>query len=234
MAPWTGWEILTKAGIAPAPRRAGPAWAQFLHAQAEAILATDLFTVDLLEGTSAHVLAVIEHATRRIRILGVSAHPNNARVTQMGPNLPMDLDEHLESIKFLLRDRDTKFTAAWHAALTGAEIRILRSPIRAPRANAITERPIGSCRRELLDQTLIWNQQHLLRTLREYQTHHNAHRPHRSLGQAAPLKPLPAAVTDLDNPRLQRHSKVSGLIHEYTPAARRGWGFRHLQRAHFG
>jgi putative transposase len=107
----TVWEILTKTGIPPAPRRAGPTWAQFLHAQAEAILATDFFTVDLVDGTTAYVLAVIEHATRRIRILGVTAHPSNTWVTQMGRNLLMDLDERAESIKFLLRDRDTKFTA---------------------------------------------------------------------------------------------------------------------------
>ena len=108
VAPSTVWEILTTAGIPPAPRRAGPTWAQFLHGQAQAILATDFFTVDLLDGTSAYVLAVIEHATRRIRILGVTAHPDNAWVTQMARNLVMDLDEHVESVKFLLRDRDTQ------------------------------------------------------------------------------------------------------------------------------
>ena len=137
----------------------------------------------------------------------------------MARNLLMDLDEHLDTVKFLLRDRDTKFTAAFDTVFTSTGIRILRSPIRAPRANAITERWIGGRRRELLDQTLIWNQQHLLRVLREYETHHNSHRPHRSLGQAAPLKPLPTAVTDLDTCRLRRHSRVSGVINEYTLAA---------------
>jgi putative transposase len=218
-APSTVWEILTKAGIAPAPRRAGPTWAQFLHSQAQAILVTDFFTVDLLDGTSAYVLAVIEHATRRIRILGVTAHPNDAWVTQMARNLLMDLEEHVGSIKFLLRDRDTKFSTAFDAVFTAADIRILRSPIRAPRANAIMERWIGSCRRELLDQTLIWNRRHLFRVLREYETHHNAHRPHRSLGQAAPLKPLPAAVADLDSFRVHRRDRVGGVINEYTLAA---------------
>lgn len=219
VAPSTVWEILTRAGIPPAPRRAGPTWAQFLRVQAEAILATDFFTVDPLDGTSAYVLAVIEHATRRIRILGVTVHPNDAWVTQMARNLLMDLDGHVESIKFLLRDRDTKFTAAWDEVFASTGIRILRSPICAPRANAIMERWIGGCRRELLDQTLIWNQRHLLRALRDYETHHNAHRPHRSLGQAAPLTPLPTAVTDLDSLRLRRHSRVSGIINEYTLAA---------------
>jgi len=219
VAPSTVWEILTKAGIPPAPRRAGPTWAQFLHAQAQAIIATDFFTVDLLEGTSAYVLAVIEHATRRIRILGITAHPNDAWVTQMARNLLMDLDEHVESIKFLLRDRDTKFSAAFDAVLGDAGIAILRSPIRAPRANAITERWIGGCRRELLDHTVIWNQLHLLHVLREYESHHNQHRPHRSLGQAAPLKPLPAAVADLDTLRIHHRDRVGGVISEYTLAA---------------
>jgi hypothetical protein len=128
VAPSTVWEMLTKAGIPPAPRRAGPTWAHFLHSQAQAILATDFFTVDLLDGTSAYVLAVIEHATRRIRILGVTAHPDNAWVTQMARNLMMDLDEHIHTIKFLLRDRDTKFTVTWDAVFTAAGIQILRSP----------------------------------------------------------------------------------------------------------
>jgi putative transposase len=219
VAPSTVWDILTRAGIPPAPRRAGPTWAQFLRSQAQAILATDFFTVDLLDSTSAYVLAIIEHATRRIRILGVTAHPTDAWGTQMARNLLMDLDGHVDSIKFLLRDRDTKFTAAFDTVFTSTGIRILRSPIRAPRANAIMERWIGGCRRELLDQTLIWNRQHLSRILRDYETHHNAHRPHRSLGQATPLKPLPTAVTDLDNLRLRRHSRVSGVINEYTLAA---------------
>lgn len=219
VAPSTVWEILTKAGIPPAPRRGGPTWAQFLHAQADAILATDFFTVDLLDGTSAYVLAVIEHATRRIRILGVTAHPDTDWVTQQARNLLMDLDHRAESIKFLLRDRDTKFTTAFDAVFAAVDIRILRSPIRAPRANAIMERWIGNCRRELLDQTLIWNQRHLLKILREYEAHHNEHRPHRALNQAAPLKAPPAPVTDLNAFRVRRHDRIGGVIHEYTPAA---------------
>jgi putative transposase len=208
------WRILTNAGIPPAPRRSGPTWAQFLHAQAEAILATDFFTVDLLDGTTAYVLAVIEHATRRIRILGVTAHPSNAWVTQQARNLLMDLDERAGAIKLLIRDRDTKFTAVWDAVFTAAGIRTLRTPVQAPRANAIMERWIGGCRRELLDQTLIWNQRHLLRVLRDYEAHHNQHRPHRSLKQAAPLKAIPAPVTDLNALRVRRHDRIGGVINQ--------------------
>jgi hypothetical protein len=140
IAPSTVWEILRKAGLDPAPRRNGPTWGQFLRSQAEAILATDFFTVGLLDGTTAYVLAVIEHATRRIRILGITPHPTGAWVTQQARNLLMDLDGQAETIKFLIRDRDTKFTAAFDEVLLAAHIRILKSPAQAPRANAIMER----------------------------------------------------------------------------------------------
>ena len=133
----TVWEILTNAGIDPAPRRTGPTWAQFVRSRAEAIIATDFFTVDLLNGTQAYCLAVIEHATRRVHVLGVTDHPTAAWVTQQARNLLMDLDDHTQKIKFLIRDRDSKFVAAFDAVFQSAGIRILRSPVRAPRANAI-------------------------------------------------------------------------------------------------
>jgi putative transposase len=183
------------------------------------MLATDFFTLDLLEGTSAYVLAVIEHATGRIRILGMTAPPDNAWPTQQARNLLMDLDAPAESIKFQIRDRDTKSTAAVDAVFTTAGTRILRSPTQTPRANPITQRWIGSCRRDLLDQTLIRTQRHLLKVLREYQVHHHEHRPHRTLNQAAPLKARPAPVTDLNALRIHRHNRTGGIIHEYTPAA---------------
>jgi transposase InsO family protein len=219
LAPSTVWETLKKAGIDPAPRRTGPTWSQFLRSQAQAILAADFFTVSLLNGTTVYVLAVIEHATRRIHILGSTAHPTGAWVTQQARNLLMDLDGQAETIKFLIRDRDTKFTATFDEVFHTAHIRNLRSPVQAPRANAIMERWIGGCRRELLDRILIWNQAHLLQVLRDYEAHHNEHRPHRSLGQAAPLKPLPGAVADLDAFRACRRHLIGGVIHEYTQVA---------------
>jgi putative transposase len=130
-----------------------------------------------------------------------------------------DLQERIEGVNFLIRDRDTKFTAAWDAVFTAADIRTVRSPVRAPRANAIMERWVGGCRRELLDRTLIWNQRHLLRVLREYETHHNEHRPHRSLQQAAPLRPVPGRVIDLDTFRVQRRDRIGGIVHEYVMVA---------------
>jgi len=168
----TVWEILKKAGINPAPRRTGPPWSQFMRSQAEAILACDFFTADLLDGTQAYVLAVIEHATRRIRILGITLHPTGEWTAQQARNLLMDLGDEAQRAKFMIRDRGSNFTAAFDAVLADAGIRTVLCNVRTPRMNAIAERWIGGCRRELLDRTLIWNQGHLRRILREYETHH--------------------------------------------------------------
>ena len=209
----TVWEILKASGIGPA-RQSGPNWSQFLRSQAEAILACDFFTVDLLDGTQAYVLAVIEHATRRIGILGVTLHPTGQWTAQQARNLLMDLGEQAEQVKFMIRDRGSNFTVAFDAVLADASIRTVLCNVRTPRMNAITERWIGGCRRELLDRTLIWNQAHLHQMLRQYEAHHNQHRPHRSLHGAAPLKPLPEAA-DLDHYRVRKRARVGGLINEY-------------------
>jgi putative transposase len=203
----TVWEILKKAGIDPAPRRFVPAWPQFLRSQAEAILACDFFTADLLDGTQAYVLAVIEHATRRIRILGITLHPTGEWTAQQARNLVMDLGEQAHRVKFMIRDRGSNYTAAFDAVLAGAGIRTVLCNVQTPRMNAITERWIGGCRRELLDRTVIWNLNHLRRILREYEIHHNQHRPHRSLHSAAPLKPLPQPVI-LGQYRVRRQTRT--------------------------
>ena len=210
----TVWEILKASGIDPGRRETGLTWPQFLRSQAEAILACDFFTVDLLDGTQAYVLAVIEHATRRIRIIGITLHPTGAWTTQQARNLIMDLGDHAGRVKFMIRDRGSNFTTAFDAVLADAGIRTVLCNVRTPRMNAITERWIGRCRRELLDRTLVWNQAHLRQILRQYETHHNQHRPHRSLHGAAPLKPLPEPV-DLDLYRVRRRARVAGLINEY-------------------
>jgi len=208
------WEILKSAGIDPAPRRSGLAWSQFLRSQADAILACDFFTADLLDGTQAHVLAVVEHATRRIRILGVTLHPTGEWTAQQARNLIMDLGDQAHRIKFMIRDRGSNFTTAFDAVLADSGIRTVLCNVRTPRMNAIAERWVGGFRRELLDRTLIWNQAHLRQILRQYETHHNQHRPHRSLHAAAPLKPLPGPA-NLAQYRVRRDDRVAGLIHEY-------------------
>jgi transposase InsO family protein len=224
----TIWETLRTNGIDPAPRRTGPTWSQFLRSQAEAILACDFFIVDLLDGTQAYVLTVIEHATRRIRILGLTPHPTGEWTVQQARNLLMDLGDQAYRAKFMIRDRGSNFTAAFDAVLADAGIRTVLCNVRTPRMNAIAERWIGGCRRELLDRTLAWNQAHLRRILREYETHHNQHRPHRSLNAAAPLKPLPELI-DLNQYRVRKHAHVGGLINEYRLVAWCGRGFRHAQ-----
>ena len=211
----TVWQILKNAGIDPAPRRDGPGWAEFLRSQAQGILALDFVTADLLNGTKVYVLAVIEHGTRRARVPGATGHPAQSWVVQQARNLLMDLEDAGTRVKFVLHDRDASFTAAFDAVFQSAGVRVIRSAVQAPRMNSVMERWIGSCRRELLDRTLVWNQRHLMIVLREYEDFHNAHRPHRALKQAAPLRPLPDGVADLNQFRVQRRDRAGGVIHEY-------------------
>jgi hypothetical protein len=129
----------------------------------------------------------------------------------------MALDDRVNQMKFLIRDRDAKFTAAFDAVLASESIRVLLTPVQAPRANAYIERRIGGCRRELLDRTLTVNARHLRHVLATYETHFNTHRPHRTLSQAAPLRPLPDPV-DPDG-KVTRRDLLGGVIHEYTQVA---------------
>jgi putative transposase len=110
---------------------------------------------DLLDGTQAYVLAVLEHTTRRIRILGVTVHPTGAWTAQQARNLVMDLGEQAHQIKFIIRDRGSNYTAAFDTVLADAGIRTVLCNVQTPRMNAIAERWIGGCRREILDRTLI-------------------------------------------------------------------------------
>jgi putative transposase len=176
----TIWKILHRAGIDPSPRRAGPSWTEFLKAQAHAILSCDLFHLDTITLHRLYGFFVIEHATRRVHILGVTAHPTGAWLTQQARNLTMDLDDAGQRFRFLLRDRDAKFTAAFDAVFTAINITVIKSPVRAPRTNAIAERFVGTIRRELLDRILILNQRHAGTVLHEFQHHFNEHRPHRA------------------------------------------------------
>jgi transposase InsO family protein len=205
VAPSTVWSILNRAGVDPAPRRSSQTWREFLRAQAATILACDFFTVDTVALQRVYVLFVIELDTRRVHLLGVTKHPTGHWVTQQARNLLIDLEAHAARFRFLIRDRDTKFVESFDRVFTSAGIEILRTPPRAPRANAIMERWIQSCRRELLDRTLVWNQAHLLHALRQYERHYNAHRPHRGISNARPLHPLPDPITGSRPARPARH-----------------------------
>jgi transposase InsO family protein len=214
----TIWTILNRAGIDPSPRRAGPTWTEFLRAQAHGVLACDLFHLDTIILHRLYVFFVIEHATRRVHILGVTARPTGGWLTQLARNLTMDLDNAGPPCRFLIRDRDAKFTAAFDAVFTAINVTIIKTPVRAPRANAIAERFVGTIRRELLDRILILNQRHAATVLHEFEHHFNEHRPHRTLGQAAPRRPLPERTeTEINNVR--RRDRLDGLLHEYQQVA---------------
>jgi putative transposase len=187
----TVWKILHTAGIDPSARRAGPTWAQFLRAQARPILACDLFHLDTITLHRLYAFFVIEHATRCVHIRGVTAHPTGAWLTKLARNLIMDLDDAGRRFRFLIRDRDAKFTTTFDAVFTAIGIDVVKTPVQAPRANAIAERFVGTIRRELLDRILITNQRHTAAALAEYEQHYNTHRLHRALAQAAPRRPLP-------------------------------------------
>src|SRR5690242_2425156 len=192
----TVWEILQQAGIDPAPERTTATWADFLRSQAGALLACDFFETVTLSRARIYVLAVIEHASRRIRILGATPHPTACRVAQAAKNLVMDLQDVGRRARFLIRDRDGKFPGLFDAVLNDAGLETVLSGVQMPRMNSIMERWVQTCRHELLDRTLIWNQRHLLYSLREFEHFYNEHRPHRTLRAAAPLCPLPEPVTD--------------------------------------
>jgi putative transposase len=213
----TVWKILKNAGLDPAPRRSGPTWRQFLSAQAHAILAVDFAHVDTVFLRRLYILVAVEHGRRRVHIAGITAHPTQSWVTQQARNLLMDLGKRADQFRFLIRDRDSKFTMSFDAVFAGADMRIIRTPIRAPRANAIAERLIGTLRRECLDHLLIIGPRHLDVVLREYVQHFNAHRPHRTLDQSPPAGGTPPPSDTTVRPL--RRDRLGGLIHEYVHVA---------------
>jgi len=218
----TVWELLREAGIDPAPERGSATWAGFLRSQAEALLACDFFETVTLSGTRLYVLAVIEHASRRIRILGATAHPTASWVTQAARNLVMDLDDVGCRVRFLIRDRDGKFPALFDTVLADAGIETVLSGVQMPRMNSIMERWVQTCRRELLDRTLTWNQPHLLHVLREFEQFYNGHRPHQGIANARPLQPLPVPLVSpgqIASLNIRRRDRLGGVLHEYQHAA---------------
>jgi transposase InsO family protein len=218
----TVWEILQDAGIDPAPERAHSTWAGFLRSQADALLACDFLETVTLTGARMYVLAVIEHRTHRIRILGATAHPTAGWVTQAARNLITDMEDAGCRARWLIRDRDGKYPELVDAVLTDAGIKVVLTGVRMPRMNAIMERWVQTCRRELLDRTLIWNQQHLFHALREFEAFYNEHRPHRGISNARPCTPLPSPISDPDQIThldIRRHQRLGGILHEYEHAA---------------
>jgi putative transposase len=177
----------------------------------------DFAHVDTVFLRRLYVLVVVEHDRRHVHLAGITARPTGDWVSQQARNLLMELGDRADRFRFLIRDRDSKFTAAFDAVFAGADIRVIRTPVRAPQANAIAQRFIGRLRRECLDQLLITGPWHLALVQREYLHHFNAHRPHRSLDQRSPTGGTRARS---EAPiRLLRRDRLGGLIHEYMQVA---------------
>jgi putative transposase len=210
----TVWEILCEARIDPAPDRTATTWTQFLRSQAHALLAVDFIETVTLTGARMYILAVIEHASRRVRVLGATAQPTAAWVTQAARKLVIDLEDAGCQVKYLIRDRDGKYPGPFDNILADAGIKAVLSGVRAPRMNAVMERWV--------DRALIYNQRHLLLALRQFEIFYNTHRPHQGLANARPLAPLPEPITDPDllaRLNIHRHDRLGGILREYEHAA---------------
>jgi putative transposase len=207
--------ILRRSGFGPAPRRQGLSWREFLRAQAQAMVACDFFTVETAWLRTLYVLFFVEHGSRRVHLAGVTANPDGAWMRQQARNLA--IEERLGKVRFLLHDRDAKFSGPFDELIRAGGVRVIKSPVRAPRANAIAERWVRTVRNECLDHVLVFGRRHLEQILRGYVAHFNAERPHRSLALAAPA----GTPRSRGSPpaEIGRRDVVGGLIHEYYAAA---------------
>ena len=196
------WAILKRHGIELSPTRSVPSWAEFLAARAKGLIACDFFSVETVLLQRLYVLFFIHHDTRLLRVAGVTAKPFAAWVTPQARNICVELSERATAVKFLIRDRDAKFTASFDSVFAADAIRIVKISVRAPGANALAERFVGTIRRECLDRMLVLARRHLEAMLAEYVEHYNSHRPHRSLRHAYRLSPtrlLPSSATSTPN-----------------------------------
>jgi putative transposase len=210
--------LLRRHGLGPAPRRTGPSWTQFLRAQAEAIVACDLFTVGTIRLKTLHVLFFIQLSTRRVVAAEVTAHPDSVWVIQQARNAAMDLNDRGVSIRTLLRDHDAKFSRGFDDVFDSEGGQVLRTPILAPKANAFAERWVQTMRAECLDWTLVLGRRHLLRLLRGYVRHYNQQRPHRGLALAVPEAGERKSL-HVNPQEVRRRDVLGGLIQEYREVA---------------
>jgi putative transposase len=213
--------ILISEGLPPAPRRDELSWRDFLRQHAATTLACDFFTVESAWLKRIYVLFFLSLQSRRIEFVACTPNPTGAWVTQQARNLMMTVDERQQPLRFLIHDRDCKFSGGSDHVFQSEGITVIRTPIQAPNANAYAERWVGSVRRECLDRLLIFSRRQLEHVLRVYTCHYNRHRPHRSLAFRPPEQANKAA-TPLRVPphaQLTRRDLLGGLIHEYERAA---------------
>ena len=214
--------VLARAGVPPAPTRAASSWRSFLRQQGNTILACDFFTVDTVWLRRLYVLFFVSIGTRRVEYVACTSKPNTAWMTQQARNLLMDLDDRSQQPRFLIHDRDTKFSRAFDSIIRSESIEIIRTPVQAPNANAYAERWVGSVRRECLDRLLIFGRRQLEHVLRAYIRHFNQQRPHRALDLGPPDRGSgtdPPPTPTVYPQRVRRRDLLGGLIHEYEAAA---------------
>ena len=212
--------ILRQAGIPPAGKRAGLCWREFLRAQAQSMIACDFFTVETLWLGRLYVLFFIELGSRRVRVAGCTTNPNGTWTAQQARQLAWSLSERLTPIRFLIHDRDSKFSRAFDEVFRSEGVEIIRTPFRAPKANAFAERWVGTVRRDCLDWVLIVSRRQLDHVLRVYVDHYNTHRPHRALGLTPPTPERQLHLVSSHLPdQVRRRDRLGGLIHEYAAAA---------------
>ncbi len=209
--------LLSGAGLGPAPRRGGPSWRAFLRSQAASVIACDFLTVETILLRRFYVLFFIAHASRRVWLAGCTGNPTGEWVTQQARNLGLDFSEN--GVRFLIRDRDSKYSGPFDEVFRSGGIWIVKTPVRAPKANAIAERFVRTVRSECLDWLLILNRRHLEHVLRVYVDHYNRQRPHRSLHLKAPMADGPAPERRSSPSGIRRRDRLGGLIHEYYEAA---------------
>jgi putative transposase len=213
--------VLRRNGIGPASRRSGPSWRTFIRQRAQSMIACDFFTVETASLRRIYALFFIELGTRRVRLAGCTANPNGRWVAQQARNLVMDLSEEGKPLRFVVHDRDAKFTAVFDEVFRTEGVRVIRTPIRAPNANAHAERWVRTVREECLDWLLIFGRRQLERgVLGTYVDHYNRQRPHRALGLTAPDPPGKLiSLTSPSTARVSRTDRLGGLLHEYARAA---------------
>jgi putative transposase len=216
VSPSTVRRLLARAGLGPAPRRSGPSWREFLRAQGASLVACDFFTVETALLRRYYVLFFIELQTRRVHLAGITANPDSRWVTQQARNLSPS--GALDDVKFLIRDRDSKFVAGFDEVFRTDSVKVIQTPFRSPQANAHAERFVRTARTECLDWLLVLGPRRLERVLRVYVDHYNTERPHRALGRTPPLATQPP-TPPAPHAAIERRDRLGGLLHEYHLAA---------------